>query len=97
MRSEVLMPRVRIYTSPHCGDCRRAKRFLDERGVPFEEVKIEEVARAAEFVLAANRGRRRVPTLDVDRRVSDLSPFDAARLGSEFAANLPCVQTVRPA
>lgn len=91
------MPRVRIYTTPRCGDCRRAKRYMDERGVPFEEVNTEDVPQAAEFVPAANRGRRRVPTFEVVGRVFYLSPFDAARLESELSAVHPCAHARRPA
>lgn len=82
-----MLPRVRIYTTRHCSDCRRAKRFLDEKGVPFEEVNIEEVPKAAEFVLAANRGRRCVPTFELEGRVFYLAPFDVTRLEAELAAS----------
>lgn len=87
-----MVPRVRIYTTRHCSDCRRAKRFLDEKGVPFEEVNIEEVPEAAEFVLAANRGRRCVPTFEMDGRFFYLSPFDVTRLEAELAAGSAPVQ-----
>jgi len=32
--------KIRIYTTPTCGFCTAAKRLLEERGVPYEEVDV---------------------------------------------------------
>ena len=68
--------RVRMYTTTSCSDCRRAKRFLESRHVPYEEVNIEETPGAAEIVLQANQGRRAVPTFEFAGRFFSCSPFD---------------------
>ncbi len=34
--------RIVMYTTPWCRDCKAAKRFLSERGIPYEEVDIEQ-------------------------------------------------------
>lgn len=34
------MAKVQLYTIPFCGFCIRAKRLLDERGVPYEDVDV---------------------------------------------------------
>ncbi|MDE3179083.1 MAG: glutaredoxin family protein [Acidobacteriota bacterium] len=47
---------VKIYTSTWCPDCWRAKSFLKQHGISFQEIKIEEVEGAAEFVIAAIGG-----------------------------------------
>ena len=78
------MAGIRIYTTEWCGDCRHSKRFLKEQGVSFEEIDIEEDERAAEFVMQANRGLRKVPTFEVDGRTFNLSPFDAKKLRIEL-------------
>ncbi len=69
-----------MYTSTWCGDCRRAKRFLELWRVPYEEINIEETPGAAEFVVEANRGRRSVPTFDVGGKVFSCSPFNPEAL-----------------
>jgi glutaredoxin 3 len=36
------MARVRIYTTRWCGYCVRAKALLDGRGIPYEEVSLDD-------------------------------------------------------
>ena len=36
------MTRIRIYTTRWCGYCVRAKALLDSRGLPYEEVHLED-------------------------------------------------------
>lgn len=40
---------------------------------------------AAEFVIAANNGRRRVPTFDFQGRIFHCSPYDPKKLARELA------------
>jgi len=54
---------ITMYTTSWCGDCKRSKAFLDEKGVDYDEVDIEKDARAAKFV---NHGNRSVPTIVFD-------------------------------
>ena len=75
---------VKIYTTTWCPDCRRAKHFLKEHGIPFQEINIEETEGAAEFVLAANEGRCRVPTFDLGGRTFHCSPYDPQKLAQEL-------------
>jgi glutaredoxin 3 len=53
-----------VYTTSSCPHCRRAKEFLDARGVAYVERRIDEDA-SAQRELAA-RGRMVVPTFVVD-------------------------------
>lgn len=76
--------RIRMYTTGWCGDCHRAKWFLKERRVYFEEINIEETPGAADFVIFANQGKRRVPTFEVDGRTFHCSPFDPQKLTREL-------------
>ncbi len=57
---------VIMYTTSWCGDCRAAKRFLDSRGIVYQEVNIEETPGAAEQVMRWANGYRTVPTFDID-------------------------------
>lgn len=56
-------PRIFMYTTPWCGDCRRAKRVFAARGVPYTEIDIERDEAAAEQVTRVNHGSRSVPTI----------------------------------
>ncbi|MEJ2010043.1 MAG: glutaredoxin family protein [Acidobacteriota bacterium] len=76
---------IRIYTTPWCPDCWRAKQFLNRHGLQFEEINIEEIPGAAEFVEKANEGKRRVPTFEMEGRVFHCSPYDPVRLKSELS------------
>ncbi len=78
------MPPITIYSTTWCVDCRRAKSFLKERGVPFQEINIEDDGAAEEFVLRANNGRRKVPTIKVGERHFACSPFSARKLAEEL-------------
>lgn len=81
------MEMVTMYTTTWCPDCRRAKTFLEARGVKFREVNIEQDAAAEEIVIKANSGRRVVPTLEIGGRFFACSPFDAEQLAEEL--NIP--------
>ncbi len=54
---------VTMYTTSWCGYCTRLKRQLDEAGVSFREINIEETPGAAAIVERANNGDQTVPTL----------------------------------
>ena len=81
------MEQITMYTSKWCGDCRRARQFLRERGVAFREVNIDEEPDAENLVLRVNAGSRKVPTFDVNGRYFACSPFDPYQLAEEF--NVP--------
>ena len=78
------MAQIKMYTTTWCGDCRNAKRFLDGRGVAYEEINIEEHEGAAERVMQLNGGKRKVPTFEVDGRAFNLSPYDERKLRVEL-------------
>ena len=81
------MERITMYSTAWCPDCRRAKSFLKERGVEFEEVNIEEDEAGEEIVMQANNGKRKVPTLQVGGRFFACSPFNPIQLATEL--NIP--------
>jgi mycoredoxin len=78
------MSQITVYTTSWCGDCRRAKQFLRDRGIGYREVNIEESPEAEELVLRVNDGRRRVPTIEVDGRYFACSPFDPYQMSEEL-------------
>jgi glutaredoxin-like protein len=52
-----------MYTTSWCSDCHRAKYLLDEYGVPYKNIDVEENPEALVFVKQVNNGKRIVPTL----------------------------------
>lgn len=56
------MAAVRIYTSVSCPYCVQAKRLLDRKGVPYEEIDVTgDPERRQEMMVAS--GRRTVPQI----------------------------------
>jgi glutaredoxin len=76
------METITMYTTRWCPDCRRAKTFLRERGVEFQN--IEEVESGEETVTRVNDGKQVVPTFEVGGRFFAVSPFDAEQLADEL-------------
>jgi|CXWL01.1.fsa_nt_gi thioredoxin reductase (NADPH) len=65
---------VRVYGAGWCPDCRRARRFLEESAVAFDEVNVDESVEAETLVLARSGGRRVIPTLLLDERIWAFNP-----------------------
>ena len=78
------MEPITVYGTTWCADCRRAKQFLKERGVPFSEVDVDEDPDAEELIMKVNDGRRKVPTIKVGDRYFASSPFDPYQISSEL-------------
>ena len=75
---------IRMYVTKWCGDCRRARLFLAEKKIAYEELDIDADPEAAKFVTKANAGKRKVPTFEVEGRVFSSSPFDPDQLSDEL-------------
>ena len=59
------MARVEIYTTPSCPFCVRAKRLLQARGIPYDEVDVaDDPDLRADLV--QRTGRRTVPQIFID-------------------------------
>lgn len=56
---------VTMYSAPWCGHCRRLARQLDEAGIAYEVVDVDEHPQAGERIVAATGGYRTIPTLDI--------------------------------
>ncbi|OZC44044.1 glutaredoxin-like protein [Rhodococcus sp. RS1C4] len=52
-----------VYSTTWCGYCRRLKTQLDEAGIAYAEIDIEEDPKSAEFVGSVNGGNHVVPTV----------------------------------
>ena len=78
------MSEVKLYTTTWSADCDQAKQFLDDEGIFYEEIDIEQSTEGARFVESANRGKRIVPTFDIDGTVFSLKPFSWKKLQAEL-------------
>lgn len=54
---------ITMFTTEWCGYCKRLKRQLDEAGVGYNEINIEEHPETVEIVAAVNDGNHTVPTV----------------------------------
>ena len=54
---------IRIYGADWCGDCRRAKRFMDKHSIPYQWIDVENDAEARDLVIKLNHGKRIIPTI----------------------------------
>lgn len=78
------MAEVKMYTTTWCPDCRMAKKYLDTKGIAYEEINIETVSGAAEVVMSLNAGKRKVPTFVVGEDAFHNSPFSLALMDKKF-------------
>jgi len=73
--------RVKLYTTPSCPFCVRAKRLLEARGIPFEEVDVGGDDALREEIMQRT-GRRTVPQIFIDERsiggFEELAALDVA-------------------
>lgn len=63
------MKKVSIYTTTWCGYCSAAKALLKSRGVPFEEIVIEDSDDLTWSKLLEKSGMRTVPQIFVDGKI----------------------------
>ncbi len=61
-------PRVIIFTTPTCTFCRKAKRYLRQRGVPFKDVDVSRDPAAARDMVRRS-GQQGVPVLDIGGKI----------------------------
>ncbi|MBP7774155.1 NrdH-redoxin [Candidatus Woesebacteria bacterium] len=54
---------IQFYGAAWCGDCRRAKAYLDERGAKYDYIDIEQDPAAADMVVSLTKGFRSIPTI----------------------------------
>lgn len=78
---------IKMYTTSWCGDCRVTKRVLEQRGLAYEEIDIEQDEAAAQHVMSVNGGRRSVPTLEFNGDAASMSNFSRAKLDAWLEKN----------
>jgi len=80
------MPQVKIYSTTWCGFCKAQKRFLDDKGVKYEDVNVEDDQEQAREMIRLS-GQMGVPftviTHDDGSKIGILG-FDQPRLVREL-------------
>ncbi len=76
------MSRVLLFSTSTCSWCRRAKRYLKERRVPFKEINIERDPDAAREIVRKT-GQTGVPVIKIGNRW--IVGFDREKIDKELA------------
>lgn len=58
-------PEVIMYCRSWCGDCARARRWLDDHDIPYTEIDVEANPGARERAAAHNAGDLHTPTFEI--------------------------------
>ena len=59
------MPKITIYTTQWCGYCTRAKMLLDSKGIPYEEISLDDDPAFRQTIFDLT-GRWTVPQIFID-------------------------------
>ena len=59
---------VKMFTTTWCGFCKGTKRYLDNKGVAYEEIDIEQFPEYGERI-EKETGFRTVPTLEIEGKL----------------------------
>ncbi|NTW28285.1 MAG: glutaredoxin family protein [Coriobacteriia bacterium] len=74
-------PKVVMYCRTWCGDCSRARRWLEARGIDYIEIDVESDPGAHARAAAHNEGRLHTPTFEIGDGVCvDFHPDKLERL-----------------
>ena len=71
--------RIRLYIKPYCGWCHKAIRWLDERGIEYEEVDVIADETAFDEMIRLS-GQELAPEIDVNGEI--LADFGPEQLAS---------------
>ncbi|GAB4582771.1 glutaredoxin family protein [Nocardia sp. NPDC127526] len=71
------MDEIVLYGADWCGDCRRAKVWLKERGVAFTEIDVEQDEVARERAVELAGGRKNIPVIVVPGGAVLVEPTNA--------------------
>lgn len=63
------MNKVTVYGADWCGDTKRTLRQLDDLGVAYDYIDVEQDEQASRWVKGQNAGKERKPTIKLGERV----------------------------
>ena len=56
---------ITVYGTDWCGDSRRTRRHLEQRGLKYDYVDIDADEQAEKKVIEFNKGKRRIPLVEI--------------------------------
>ena len=76
--------KIRLFIKPYCGWCHKAMRWLDDRGIEYEEIDV--IADEAAFdEMIRLSGQELAPVIDVDGKVlADFGPEELAKFWTQI-------------
>ena len=57
------MSKIRVYGTSWCGDCTRAKRYMDDNRVEYTWTDVDQDTQYVQLIKELNGGEQRVPTI----------------------------------
>ena len=77
------MKKVTVYSTPTCPYCKRAKQFLKDNNIDFEDINVSaDQERAQEMIQKS--GQMGVPVIDIDGEI--ITGFDRDRISKALGA-----------
>lgn len=71
--------KVRLYIKPYCPWCDKARRWLDERGIPYETLEVISDSQALTEMVNLSH-QTYAPVIDVDGNIlADFGPEELAK------------------
>ncbi len=55
---------IKIYSTPTCPHCKEAKKFFEEKGIPYTDINVAEDMKARQELIS--KGQMAVPVIDID-------------------------------
>lgn len=80
---------IKVYGTPGCADCRRAKRLLDENGIAYDWFDVEADPEQLVRMIQLQNGGQTTPTIvfpDGSMLLEPTNPELAAKLGLSLSA-----------
>ena len=71
--------KVKVYSTPTCPFCIRAKQYLKDNNIAFDNIDVSSDQKAAEEMVAKS-GQMGVPVVDIDGEI--IIGFDKERINS---------------
>ena len=77
--------KIRLFIKPYCGWCRKAQRWLDERGIKYETLDVI-ADREAMTEMVALSGQTFAPVIEVDGKIlADFGPDELAKFWKKIS------------
>ena len=70
------MNRVKIYGADWCEDTQHARERMDNMGVGYDYINVEDDESASDWVKQQNGGKERKPTIKIDERILSVPKDD---------------------